>query len=95
MLETGKEGQGPLATAIAVGRTMGALAVFMAAITVILVEGIMVVIEGYLKRRYEQGREEERRAWREWDLRRREAALRGEDFNEPTPEEKEAARQAE
>jgi hypothetical protein len=55
----------------------------------------MVVIEGYLKRRYEQGREEERRAWREWDLRRREAAQRGEEFNEPTPEEKETARRAE
>ena len=39
----------------------------------------------YLKEGFQQGREEERRLWLDWDKRRREAEARGEEFNEPPP----------
>ena len=50
----------------------------------------MVFIEGFHKRRYKAGRDDERRAWEIWDQRRREAAEKEQDFNEPTPSEREA-----
>ena len=39
----------------------------------------------YLKEGFQQGREEERRLWLDWDKRRKEAEARGEEFNEPPP----------
>ena len=94
--EFSKSDQPFLASLTAVGRTLGSITVFCAAVTVILVEGIMVFIEGYLKRRYEKGQEKgqekEREAWEAWDARRRAAIAAGLDFTEPTPSERERAR---
>ena len=39
----------------------------------------------YLKEGFQQGREEERRLWLDWDKRRKEAEAQGEEFNEPPP----------
>ena len=48
-----------------------------------------MLAERYLKERYnkgrEEGREEERRAWLEWNERREQAVKDGQEFNEPPP----------
>ena len=41
--------------------------------------------ERYLKRRYEEGQAEERKAWEGWNRRRIAAKEAGEEFNEPPP----------
>lgn len=52
-----------------------------------------MLAERYLKRRYEEGREEERRRMKRyrarlkaWDARRLKSEAEGEPFNEPLPE---------
>ena len=69
---------------------------------VVIVEGIAMLAESFLKRRYEAGREEGRaegreaglqegremlRRWEEWNRRRLAAEARGERFEEPPPGE--------
>lgn len=88
--ELGQDTEGSLASVIAIGRTLGPITIIVAAVTVMTVEWIMVFIEGFHKRRYKAGRDDERRAWEIWDQRRREAAEKEQDFNEPTPSEREA-----
>ena len=59
--------------------------------SLLVVEGVTMLSERYLKRRYREGRAEgraeERKSWVEWNKRREEAAARGEDFTEPPPSE--------
>ena len=59
------------------------------------VEGIIVVTKRYLdsklvepirQRLREEGREEERQLWRDWNIRRLEAEAKGKVFNEPPPD---------
>ena len=53
-----------------------------------------MLAERYLRRRYREGRAEERgerdAEWRAWLRRFREAEVRGEPFDEPAPDEQEA-----
>ena len=80
-----------------------ALIIMSTAHAVALVEGIAMLAESFLKRRYEaglqEGREEGRdegiqagrremlQRWQEWNRRRTEAEARGERFEEPPPGE--------
>ena len=58
------------------------------AATTLLVEGGAMLAERYLKRRFEEGKEEGLEAARQWDARRKKALERGEEFTEPPPWEK-------
>ena len=71
-----------------------ALVVISTAISIIVVEGGAMLAERYLKRRYREGREEERAAWVAWNERRIafEAAHPNETFPEPPPPEMAANR---
>ena len=77
---------GALATALIIMSTAHAVAI---------VEGIAMLAESFLKRRYEAGRDEGIQAgrretqqrWEEWNRRRLEAEARGERFEEPPPGE--------
>ena len=93
--EISKTAPGRTETLIAIGQALAPMTIVAAALTVILVEGVMVVIEGYLKRRYERGLAEgfkrANTAWRKWDERRRAAEQAGGEFNEDPPVEQENA----
>ena len=61
---------------------------------VVIVEGIAMLAESFLKRRYEAGLQDGRaegreilRRWEEWNRRRLAAEARGERFEEPPPGE--------
>ena len=81
---------GALATALIIMSTAHAVAI---------VEGIAMLAESFLKRRYEaglqegraegreEGRGETQQRWQEWNRRRLEAEARGERFEEPPPGE--------
>ena len=45
-----------------------------------------MIASAYLKKRYEDGRKEERAAWTAWHQRWQAAKQRGEPFDEPPPE---------
>ena len=45
-----------------------------------------MIAEKYLKKRYQDGRQERQAAWIAWYQRWQEARTRGEDFDEPPPE---------
>lgn len=59
------------------------------AITAMIVEGVYMLAERYLRRRFQEGEQKGRREmaeeWQAWNERRLEAERRGEDFNEPPP----------
>lgn len=65
----------------------GSAPFFIIALTgsLLIVEGAAMLAERYLKERYNKGREEERRAWIEWNQRREQAIKDGQDFTEPPP----------
>ncbi len=98
--EIGREGQGAMATMVAVAQALGSVAVSLTALTVILVEGIPMLYEAYKKARLAQGRaegraegrvqgrQEERQAWEDWIARRDAAHAAGLDFTEPSPAER-------
>lgn len=69
------------------------LVVVSAVVALIAVEGWAMLAERYLRERYrkgrEEGREEERKAWREWNDRRVLAEKNGHPFNEPPPSHQE------
>ena len=54
--EIGREGQGAMATMVAVAQALGSVAVSLTALTVILVEGIPMLYEAYKKARLAEGR---------------------------------------
>ena len=76
-----------------------ALIIMSTAHAVVIVEGIAMLAESFLKRRYEAGLQEGRdegiqagrremlQRWQEWNRRRMAAEARGERFEEPPPEE--------
>ena len=76
-----------------------ALIIMSTAHAVALVEGIAMLAESFLRRRYEaglqdgrdegrqEGRRETQQRWQEWNRRRTEAEARGERFEEPPPGE--------
>ena len=57
--------------------------------TFYLVEGVSMLAERYLRSRYakgrQEGREEERQKWIDWNRRREQALLEGSEFTEPPP----------
>jgi len=53
--------------------------------SIVLLEGLAMLSERYLKRRYEEGQEERQKAWEDWNRRRIEAEEAGMEFNEPPP----------
>ena len=91
--EIGKEGQGAMATMVAVAQALGSVAVSLTALTVIIVEGVPMLYEAFKKAKLAQGREqgraagraEERQAWQDWIARRDAAQAAGLDFTEPSP----------
>ena len=94
--EIGREGQGAMATMVAVAQALGSVAVSLTALTVILVEGIPMLYEAFKKARLAQGRAEGRAqgraeghaAWEDWIARRDAAHAAGLDFTEPSPAER-------
>ena len=87
--EIGKDGQGAMATMVAVAQALGSVAVSLTALTVIIVEGVPMLYEAFKKARLAQGRAqgraEERQAWEDWIARRDAAQAAGLDFTEPSP----------
>ena len=77
------------------GALATALIIMSTAHAVVIVEGIAMLAESFLRRRYEaglqegraEGREETQRRWEEWNRRRLAAEDRGERFEEPPPGE--------
>ena len=73
---------------------MAPLAFVSAANTVVAVEGVEMLAERYLRKRYEaglkageeKGKAEAWEAWEKWNQRRLAAESAGEQFNEPPPE---------
>ena len=74
-----------MSTGIAIGQGMGSLVIAIAASTAIIVEGSAMLAEKYLKRRYTEGRDEERKAWESWNERRKAAERNRIPFNESPP----------
>ena len=99
--EIGKEGQGAMATMVAVAQALGSVAVSLTALTVIIVEGVPMLYEAFKKAKLAQGRAQgraagraagraeghaaERQAWEDWTARRDAAHAAGLDFTEPSP----------
>ena len=75
----------------------GSVSIILVAATVstTVVEGALIFAEKYLKHRFEKGREEgvdeERERWKEWNKRRLAAEAAGEAFDEPTPAQTETS----
>ena len=91
--EIGKQGQGAMATMVAVAQALGSVAVSLTALTVIIVEGVPMLYEAFKKAKLAQGREQGRAqgraeghaAWEDWIARRDAAHAAGLDFTEPSP----------
>ena len=85
---------GVLETIIAVFDNMQAVVVVSAALIYIGVEGGAMLAERYLRRRFQEGREEGRQeqqaAWSAWYERMVDAQRRGEPFAEPPPKMEES-----
>ena len=84
------ENEGFYETFLAMGHAASPFVILSAGFAVITVEVFAMIGDRLFRRRYlkegfQQGREEERRLWLDWDKRRREAEARGEEFNEPPP----------
>ena len=83
-------------TLLEAGALATALIIMSTAHAVVIVEGVAMLAESFLKRRYEaglqdgraEGREEMLQRWEEWNRRRMEAEARGERFEEPPPGER-------
>ena len=80
---------GVLETTVAIIITMQSVVVVAAAWVYLTVEGSAMIAEKYLKKRYQDGRQDGRREreakWREWYERWQAAQNRGEKFDEPPP----------
>ena len=86
----------PTETLIAIGQGTAPLVITIAAETLVILltlEGTVMLAERYLKRRYEEGREEVLRRQKRynarlkaWDTRRLKSIAEGEPFDEPMPE---------
>ena len=84
------ENEGFYETFLAMGHAASPFVILSAGFAVITVEVIAMIGDRLFRRRYlkegfQQGREEERRLWLDWDKRRKEAEAQGEEFNEPPP----------
>ena len=79
---------GVLETIFAIARTMEAIVVVSVAAVYTGVEGAAMIAEKYLKRRYQEGRQEREAAWSAWYERWDAAKRRGEQFDEPPPKMK-------
>jgi len=70
-------------------RLVAPLIITAAANAILLVEGIPMVSEQFLKRREargeERGRRETQQLWEDWNQRRLEAEKKGEEFKDPPP----------
>ena len=94
--EIGADGQGAMATMVAVAQALGSVAVSLTALTVIIVEGVPMLYEAFKKAKLAQGREQGRAqgraeghaAWEDWIARRDAAQAAGLDFTEPSPAER-------
>ena len=82
-------GRDGLSTFVAVLGGMPGIIALSTASTIVFLEGLEMLSERYLKRRYEEGKAEgqaeERKVWEEWLKRRIEVEAAGEEFNEPPP----------
>lgn len=80
-------------TALDSVRLVAPLIITAAANAILLVEGIPMVSEQFLRRREAQGeargeargRKETQKRWEDWNRRRLEAERKGEEFSEPPP----------
>ena len=66
-------------------KLLAPLIIVAAAHSVMIVEGIPMLAERFLKRKYNEGKAEANRAWEEWLKRKEEAEEKGEVFDEPPP----------
>ncbi len=82
-------GGGWLATFVGVLALMPGIIGLSSVSSIVFLEGIAMLSERYLKRRYEEGKAEGEarmsKAWEAWLKRRMEAEEAGEDFDEPPP----------
>ena len=71
-------------------RLVAPLIITATANTILLVEGVPMVSEQFLRRREARGEERGRKAtqqlWEDWNRRRLEAEKKGEKFTEPPPD---------
>ena len=74
-----------LSTFVAVLGGMPGIIALSTASSIVLLEGLAMLSERYLKRRYEEGKEEAWRVWEDWNRRRIEAEEGGMEFDEPPP----------
>ena len=92
-LEVPEDVGGLRAQVVYVWKEAEPLVVVSAVVALIVVEGWSMLAEKYLRERYrkgrEEGREEERKAWREWNDRRILAERSGRPFTEPPPSNQE------
>ena len=76
-------------TALSALREASGLIPWLIIFTFYLVEGVSMLAERYLRSRYtkgrQEGREEERQKWIDWNRRREQALLEGSEFTEPPP----------
>ncbi len=90
--------QGFIETSVAFLTVLGTIVVFLGALTVVVTEIPMVLIEKYWRQRficspssagggagYDKGFEASERQWEAWNERRRAAETKGEPFPEPRP----------
>ena len=83
--ENGVNGKDALSTFVSVLGGMPGVIALSTASSIIFLEGLAMLSERYLKRRYEEGKAEVQKAWEEWLKRRMAAEEAGDEFNEPPP----------
>ena len=81
----GVANDGAYDTITAILRQSESLIIVIATETYVIVEGVNMLSEIWKKKRYEDGRAEERRIWVEWNQRREQAQREGRPFDEPPP----------
>jgi hypothetical protein len=80
---------GKLKTLLNIGGGFAPFVIISLADSLIIIEGVAMLAERYLKGRYQdgkrEGQQEERRAWEAWNQRREQAVRDGQEFTESPP----------
>lgn len=72
-------------TLLDIGKSLSPLVILALADSLLIVEGMAMLAERYLRERYNKGREEAHKLWSEWNQRREQAEKEGRAFDEPPP----------
>ncbi len=73
-------------------RLAAPLIIMATANTILIVEGVPMLAERYLKRRYQEGRQENQKEWEDWNERRLQAERENRPFTDPPPKLESAER---